>query len=75
MGRRSSPTPLGGMQRCTRFYHGIRASLNAGALIEPAGAAPGGPAAARTACVQFTAILDDAIWDAELAAGEGPGRV
>lgn len=53
------------MDAGSRFYHGTRASLTPGTLIDPAG--PG--------WVYLTANLDEAIWDAELAAGDGPARV
>jgi rifampin ADP-ribosylating transferase len=48
--------------------------LTPGTLIEPNGlqdVASGD----GTACVWLTPMLDAAIWDAELAVGEGPGRV
>jgi rifampin ADP-ribosylating transferase len=51
-----------------RFYHGTRAALKAGDPIESG-------RDETTACVYLTPNLDEAIWDAELAAGEGPGRV
>ena len=63
------------MHSGTHFYHGTRASLNAGALIEPGKPAAAGTSAATTDYVYLTANLDEAIWDAELAVGEGPGRV
>jgi hypothetical protein len=58
--------------RVTRFYHGTRAALNPGDLIEP-GNAPDD--AGESAHVHLTPSLDAAIWDAEIAAGAGPGRV
>lgn len=58
-----------------RFYHGARADLKPGDLIEP-GAPPGvGEQDRMTTYVYLTPNLDAAIWEAELAAGEGPGRV
>lgn len=51
-----------------RFYHGTRTDLRQGDLVEPG--APVG-----TAHVYLTPNLDAAIWGAELAEGEGPGRV
>jgi len=47
-----------------RFYHGTREKLRPGELIE-----------ASASCVYLSPNLDEAIWDAELAVGEGPGRV
>ena len=58
-----------------RFYHGTRANLTPGDLIKP-GSAPHGDEPDTTASyVYLTTNLDEAIWDAELAAGEGPSRV
>lgn len=51
-----------------RFYHGTRAELEPGALIEPGDPPDSG-------YVQLTPDLDGAIWDAEIAKGEGPARV
>lgn len=48
-----------------QFYHGTRADLKPGDLIEPG----------HTPHVYLTPNLDAAIWVAEVAAGEGPGRV
>jgi hypothetical protein len=53
----------------TCIYYGTRSVLNAGALIGPSSS----NSKART--VYCTADLDAALWEAELAAGEGPGRV
>ena len=58
-----------------RFYHGTRAELDAGDLIEPSPPEDEGRRESVTAYVRFTPILDAAIWDAELSNGEGPGRV
>ncbi len=56
-------------------YHGTRAVLKPGELIEPDRPSdPGESDGART-YVHLTPDLDGAIWDAELASGEGPGRV
>ena len=62
-----------------RFYHGTRAELKSGDLIKPGnplgvGEHVGEPNRMAT-YVYFTPNLDEAIWDAELAVGEGPGRV
>jgi rifampin ADP-ribosylating transferase len=56
------------------FFHGAKAALAEGDLIEPGHASNFGqrnPAA----YVYLTATLDAAIWGAELALGEGPGRI
>jgi hypothetical protein len=56
------------------LYHGTRADLKPGDLIGPGYASNYG--ARRTANhVYFSATLDAAIWGAELALGEGPGRI
>ena len=57
------------------LYHGTRAELRPGDLIAPGHAANFGPAPRRANFVYFTRTLDASIWGAELAAGEGPGRI
>jgi hypothetical protein len=55
------------------FYHGTRAELQPGDMIEP-----GKPPDVRereSSYVYLTPDLDAAIWEAEVAEGEGPGRV
>jgi rifampin ADP-ribosylating transferase len=61
--------------RTKRFYHGTRAELKPGDLIEPSKPPDVGESARRTTYVYLTANLDGAIWEAEVASGEGPGRV
>jgi rifampin ADP-ribosylating transferase len=56
------------------FYHGTRADLKPGDLIE-AGRASNYGATNRTPYVYLTGTLDAATWGAELALGEGPGRI
>jgi rifampin ADP-ribosylating transferase len=56
-------------------YHGTKASLAPGDIIEPGHAANFGPAPRTANFVYFTRTLDASIWGAELAAGEGPGRI
>lgn len=58
-----------------RFYHGTRGDLKPGDLIEPDNASAAGEQDGRPPFVSLTPNLDGAIWAAELAAGEGPGRV
>jgi Rifampin ADP-ribosyl transferase len=65
----------GATDESTRFYHGTRAALNPGAVIEPARPARAGAAQGATSHVCLSACLDEVIWDAELALGDGPGRV
>ncbi len=61
--------------RTKRFYHGTRAELKPGDLIEPSNAHGAGEGGGMTTYVYLTPNLDEAVWEAELAVGEGPGRV
>jgi hypothetical protein len=56
-------------------YHGTRADLQPGDLIQPGHAANFGATPRSANFVYFARTLDAAIWGAELAAGEGPGRI
>lgn len=56
------------------FFHGTRADLKAGDLIEPGYRSNYGQGK-KASWVYLTATLDAATWGAELAAGEGPGRI
>ena len=58
-----------------RFYHGTRADLNPGDLIKAGHPANFGKLDRVTTYVYFSATLDAAVWGAELARGEGPGRI
>ena len=58
-----------------RFYHGTRAELKPGDLIEPSNHPDDGERDSTANYVYLTRNLDEAIWEAEIAAGEGPGRV
>ena len=57
-----------------RFYHGTRADLKPGDLIEPGYNSNYGKRK-KAAYVYLTGTLDAATWGAELALGEGPGRI
>ncbi len=57
-----------------RYLHGTKANLKPGDLIE-AGRASNYGARKSAAFVYLTATLDAATWGAELAVGEGPGRI
>jgi len=58
-----------------QFYHGTRTELKPGDLIQPS-YSPGGDKQDRTTpYVYLTPNLDAAIWEAELAIAQGPGRV
>jgi len=56
------------------FYHGTKASLEVGDLLE-AGYQSNFDEGKAANFVYLTATLDAAIWGAELAAGEGKGRI
>jgi hypothetical protein len=56
------------------FYHGTRADLKPGELIA-AGRASNYGEKNNATYVYLTGTLDAAIWGAELALGEGPGRI
>jgi hypothetical protein len=57
-----------------RLYHGTRADLKPGDLIERGYSSNFGKRK-RANYVYLTATLDAATWGAELALGEGPGRI
>ncbi|HEX3445562.1 MAG TPA: NAD(+)--rifampin ADP-ribosyltransferase [Chthoniobacterales bacterium] len=57
------------------LYHGTRAALEPGDLIKPGYTSNFGNKARTTTFVYFTRTLDAATWGAELAIGEGPGRI
>jgi rifampin ADP-ribosylating transferase len=56
------------------FYHGTRADLKPGDLIERGYTSNYGQRK-KANYVYLSATLDAAIWGAELAVGEGPGRI
>ena len=58
-----------------RFYHGTCADLKAGDLIKPGYRPNFGKLDKVTTYVYFSATLDAGVWGAELASGEGPGRI
>ncbi len=58
-----------------QFYHGTKADLKPGDLIEPGGPPNFGKRERITTYVYLTATLDAATWGAELSLGEGPGRI
>ncbi len=57
-----------------RLYHGTKADLAPGDLIQPGYASNYGKRK-KAAWVYLSATLDAAAWGAELAVGEGPGRI
>jgi len=56
------------------FYHGTKAQLNPGDLIAP-GFAGNYADRKQNTYVYLTGTLEAAIWGAELALGDGPGRI
>ncbi len=56
------------------FYHGTKADLKKGDLIIPGYSSNYGTRK-KAAYVYLTATLDAATWGAELALGDGPGRI
>jgi rifampin ADP-ribosylating transferase len=56
------------------YYHGTKASLNYGDLIEPGYHSNYGKRK-KASFVYLTATLDAAVWGAELAQGEGNGKI
>lgn len=61
-------------QNSQRFYHGTKADLKPGDMIAPGYSSNYGKRK-NAAYVYLTATLDAATWGAELAVGEGPGRI
>lgn len=57
-----------------KFYHGTKANLKRGDLIEPGFNSNYGKRK-NASYVYLTATLEAAIWGAELALGEGRGRI
>ena len=63
-----------GVEDSGPFYHGTKAHLTTGDVLVPGYSSNFGEQ--KTAnFVYLTATLDAAIWGAELAVGEGPGRI
>jgi hypothetical protein len=60
--------------RAQTLYHGTRADLQVGDLIAPGYRSNYGKRK-RATYVYLSATLDAAAWGAELAAGDGPGRI
>ena len=56
------------------FFHGTKADLEPGALLSPGHGSNYGQGA-RANFIYLTATLDAATWGAELAVGEGRGRI
>lgn len=58
-----------------RFFHGTKADLKPGDLLEPGYAPNFGDLERTTNWIYFTGTLDAATWGAELAIGNGRGRI
>jgi rifampin ADP-ribosylating transferase len=71
----AAPLRVTGEVTAWRLYHGTRAALQPGDLIQPGQTPNFGNRDRTTTYVYFTRTLDAAIWGAELAAGDGPGRI
>lgn len=56
------------------YYHGTKADLKVGELIEPGFRSNYG-SRRQARYVYLAATLDAAVWGAELAQGDGPGRI
>jgi rifampin ADP-ribosylating transferase len=56
------------------FYHGMKADLKPGDLLEPGYSSNFGERR-KANYIYLTATLDAATWGAELAVGEGPSRI
>jgi rifampin ADP-ribosylating transferase len=56
-----------------RFYHGTKADLKPGDLLIPGNAS--NYVERKSAWIYFSETLHAATWGAELAKGEGPGRI
>lgn len=62
------------LQNNTIFYHGTKANLKQDDLVEPGFQSNYGKRK-KANYVYFTATQDAAVWGAELALGETPGRI
>ena len=68
-----APPPSPAEAGARRFYHGTRAHLRPGDLLQPGHSS--NYTERRSPWVYFSETLDAAIWGAELAKGTGPGRI
>lgn len=70
----TGPVTPAGVDDAGPFFHGTKAELRPGDLVEPGRSSNYGSRRIAT-FVYLTATMDAAIWGAELAQGEGPGRI
>jgi hypothetical protein len=68
------PTPVSDDPTSQRFYHGTKAHMKTGDLIQPGYNSNFG-SRKQAAYVYLTATLNAAAWGAELALGDGRGRI
>ena len=61
-------------QSSQKFYHGTKADLKKGDMIEPGFNSNYGKRK-KASYIYLTATLDAAIWGAELSLGESPGKI
>lgn len=71
---KNTDKPTGGNLSSQKYYHGSKANLKPGDLIAPGFNSNYGKRK-KAAYVYLTATLNAAIWGAELAFGEEPGRI
>ena len=70
----TQPAPTNSELPAQTYYHGTKADLREGDLIEPGYSSNYGTRK-KASYVYLTATLDAATWGAELAVGEGRGRI
>ncbi|MES2277686.1 MAG: NAD(+)--rifampin ADP-ribosyltransferase [Bacteroidota bacterium] len=70
----NKPTETKTDQNAQQFFHGTKAQLKQGDLIAPGFNSNYGRQK-KALYVYLTATMDAAIWGAELALGDGPGRI
>lgn len=69
-----NPISAAGDDNSQKYFHGTKADLKPGDLIEPGFNSNYGQRK-KANYVYFTATHDAAIWGAELSRGDGPGRI
>ncbi|MBO2009581.1 NAD(+)--rifampin ADP-ribosyltransferase [Hymenobacter negativus] len=72
--REDKPTQPTSASNSPQFYHGTKANLKPDDFIQPGFNSNYGQQK-QASYVYLTATLDAATWGAELALGEGPGRI
>ncbi|GGK69748.1 NAD(+)--rifampin ADP-ribosyltransferase [Rufibacter glacialis] len=72
--QKDNSNPIAESQQPSRFYHGTKADLKPGDLILPGFNSNYGKRK-KAAYVYLTQTMEAAIWGAELALGEGAGKI